>query len=236
MIDVIPNIDQNQYPFQKIQEIRDLYNDSKLFDTRNKFCSIELGRAFHGFEYRYISLNVQERRYFEITLKYGDTPPAEPINYRFLQDEAIYLFFTCCLSLFDCYAYALYAACSHLDQTRIPLNNLKDGNVSFHKIKDKKPLYNFLKDKTIYKIIENTKDNPKYKDIQNFRNYLNHRAHLPRTIFLSTDSHILSRIDTIEYLDMEIRPNALCEYKDWIDQSTEDLLGEFYLFLKDHFN
>ncbi|WFN37898.1 hypothetical protein L1994_05815 [Methanomicrobium antiquum] len=235
MIDAVPNIDRNQFPFQKIQKIQDTYNGSKLFDTKNKFCSIEFGRALHGFEYRYISSKTQEKRYFDITLKYGDTPPVEPINYRFLQDETIYLFFTCCLSLFDCYAYALYAACSHLDPSRIPLNNLKDGNVSFHKIKDKKSLYNFLKDKTIYKIIENTKDDPKYKDIQNFRNYLNHRAHLPRTIFLSTDSHILSRIDTIEYLNMEIKPNALCEYKDWIDQNINGLLEEFYLFLMDHF-
>ena len=236
-MEIFPTIDKDQFPFPKIQEIRNILTNSKLFGVNKKFCSSELSRSFLAFEYRYTSLQFQERRYYDITHEYGDTPPTEPINYRFYQDEAIFLFFTCSVSLFDCYAYSLYAACSHLDPKIVKLDCYDDGKyVYFYSVVQKvQPLNNLLNNSGLLDDIKKIKEEPQFNEIKIFRNYLYHRAHLPRTVYLSTHSKINSRINTIDGLDVEIKENALQEYKKWIDISNESLLEGFHLFLTDNF-
>lgn len=138
-------------------------------------------QSWKAVELRFIAFTEQDEIYTPSIQNFGDAPQTDE---RIKQDNSLFFFFISGISVFDSYSYAIHGLVSSINQ------NFKiqpENRINFTTVSQK--FKSFFPDESLTNELLSLSDSTQFIQFKEIRNYLTHRVHPGRVLYLSGGSN-----------------------------------------------
>ena len=142
-----------------------------------------MGQGFNGVAYRWRTASECHIDYLDLVSEYGEGPPTEV---RYLQEKALFGFFTSGLAAIECFSFALHALGAHVSSGRFPIDDKSLRQVTPTSVSKK--YRSQWPNSALSESLSNLVEDSQFELWKDIRNVLSHRAAPPRHHYLNSGS------------------------------------------------
>jgi hypothetical protein len=194
--------------------------------------------GWNGIAYRYRALTEYDE-IFTTSIRKSNSPGHEE---RYLQDNALFEFFTCCVSCIECLCFSLYCMASTINVERFPILSTKELR-NIYPDKVKKLFQDGFPTDVLSIHLSKTLEHQNWESINNYRDFLSHRGSLPRSFYEGGDRHGMATYpinpkdpsNNWQY-DFELNENTTKSFRFWLAEELANIFGNMELFYSTRLN
>jgi hypothetical protein len=203
------------------------YNTSK----KEEWTLFHMG--WNGLRYRYRAMADYDEQFTSSVKKSNSSSHEE----RYIQENALFGFFVSGVSAIECLFFSIYCMASFINTKSFPV--MKANELRFDPENVTTRFNISFPNDALSSCMTNFQANPKWTDLNDFRNVLSHRGVPPRTFYAGGERDGMATIPInpkepshIWKYDFYINENTTSSYRHWLSKELTNLLNNVETFCK----